>query len=137
MLTWIIPQLPAPDILDAGMSFQIGDNIGDYQIIDVLGRGGMGKVFRVRNLVSDRVDAMKIIAPDLGGNPELADRFLREIKVHDSLEHPNIAALRTALRVGDQFAMVMELVEGMDVEERLRQGPIETRSAVDIVDQVI
>ena len=119
------------------MSFQIGDTIGDYQIVDVLGKGGMGKVFRVRNLISERVDAMKIVAPDLGGNQELADRFLREIKVHASLEHPNIAALRTALRVGDQFAMVMELVDGMDLDERLRQGPIETRSGIDIVDQVL
>jgi eukaryotic-like serine/threonine-protein kinase len=119
------------------MNFQIGDTIGDYRIVDVLGRGGMGKIFRVRNLISDRVDALKIVAPDLGANAELADRFLREIKVHASLEHPNIAALRTALRVGDQFAMVMELVEGMDLEEKLRQGPIEARAALDLVDQVL
>jgi len=119
------------------MNFQIGDIIGDYRIVDVLGRGGMGKIFRVRNLISDRVDALKIVAPDLGANAELADRFVREIKVHASLEHPNIAALRTALRVGDQFAMVMELVEGMDLEEKLRQGPIEARAAVDLVDQVL
>src|SRR5436190_508737 len=70
----------------AGMSIQIGDTIGDYQIVDVLGKGGMGKLFRVRNLISDRVDALKIIAPDLVRDPELADRFLREIKVHASLE---------------------------------------------------
>ena len=119
------------------MSIQIGDTLGDYQIIDVLGRGGMGKLFRVRNLISDRVDALKIIAPDLRGNSELADRFLREIKVHASLDHPNIAALRTAMRVGDQFAMVMELVEGKDLEERLREGPLNVRAAVDLVDQVL
>lgn len=119
------------------MTFQIGDTIGDYQIVDVLGRGGMGKVFRVRNLISDRLDALKIIAPDLGDNPELADRFLREIKVHASLDHPNIAALRTALRVGNQIAMVMELVEGMDLDEKLRQGPLPVRKAVDTVDQVL
>jgi serine/threonine-protein kinase len=119
------------------MSFQVGDTIGDYQIMDVLGRGGMGKLFRVRNLISDRVDALKIIAPDLRADPDLADRFLREIKVHASLDHPNIAALRTALRVGDQFAMVMELVEGKDLEERLHEGRLDVRAAADIVDQVL
>jgi serine/threonine-protein kinase len=118
-------------------SIQVGETIGDYQIIDVLGRGGMGKLFRVRNLISERIDAMKIIAPDLARDPELGDRFLREIKVHASLEHPNIAVLRTALRIGDQFAMVMELVEGKDLDERLREGPLEPRAAVDIVDQVL
>ena len=134
----IIPPATGPDILDAAaMNFQIGDTVGDYRIVDFLGRGGMGRLFRVRNLISDRVDAMKVIAPDLRGSPELADRFLREIKVHASLEHPNIAALRTALRVGDQFAMVMELVEGMDLDEKLRQGPIEARAAVDLVEQVL
>jgi serine/threonine-protein kinase len=125
------------DILDAEMSFQAGDTIGDYQIVDVLGHGGMGKLFRVRNLISDRLEALKIIAPDLSRNPELADRFLREIKVHASLDHPNIAALRTAMRVGDQFAMVMELVEGKDLGEKLHDEPLEIRTAVDIADQVL
>jgi eukaryotic-like serine/threonine-protein kinase len=119
------------------MSFQIGDTIGDYRIVDVLGLGGMGKVFRVRNLISDRLDAMKIIAPDLGPNPELADRFLREIKVHASLDHPNIAAMRTAMRVDTQIVMVMELVDGVDLDEKLRAGPLEVPEAVAYVDQVL
>ena len=61
------------------MPIQIGDILGDYQVTGVLGRGGMGKVFRVRNLVSDREEAMKIVLPDLSENAALADRFLREI----------------------------------------------------------
>src|ERR1044071_6235017 len=119
------------------MNLETGSIVGDYQIVGTLGAGGMGKVFKVRNTISDRIEAMKVLLPDLAGAPELADRFLREIKVHASLEHPNIAAVRTALRVGDQFAMVMELVEGRDLDERLREGPIEPRAAIDIVDQVL
>ncbi|MBZ5623265.1 MAG: hypothetical protein LAQ69_31765 [Acidobacteriia bacterium] len=72
----------------------------------------MGKVFRVRNLLSQRVEAMKIVLPDSAADPGLADRFLREIRVHASLEHPHIAHLRTALRVENQVVMIMELVEG-------------------------
>jgi hypothetical protein len=72
---------------------------GDYQVIGILGAGGMGKVFKVRNVISDRQEAMKVLLPDLATAPDLANRFLREIKVTASLDHPNIAALRTAVRV--------------------------------------
>ena len=81
------------------MPIQIGDIVGDYRVTGVLGRGGMGKVFRVRSLITDRDEAMKVVLPDLAENPALADRFLREIKVHASLQHPNIATLHTALRI--------------------------------------
>src|SRR5512140_3666219 len=68
----------------------IGTSLGDYQIIGILGAGGMGKVYKVRNVISDRVEAMKVLLPDLQTEPDLADRFIREIKVQASLEHPNI-----------------------------------------------
>jgi serine/threonine protein kinase len=119
------------------MALQIGDTVGDYEIVGVLGKGGMGKVYRVRNLLSDRIEAMKVVLPDLGADPGLADRFLREIRVHASLEHPHIAALRTALRVDNQVLMVMELVDGVSLEERLRQGALDLKSSVHYVDQVL
>src|ERR1051326_624390 len=81
------------------MSLDVGGRIGDYEIVSTLGAGGMGKVFKVRNVISDRIEAMKVLLPDLEQQPELADRFMREIKVQASLQHPNIAALHTALRV--------------------------------------
>ena len=84
------------------MSLQPGMQIGDYQILRQLGAGGMGQVFQVRNVISDRIEAMKVLLPDLIGDPGLADRFLREIKVQAALEHPNIAGLRTAIRDGNQ-----------------------------------
>src|SRR5882724_8003262 len=90
--------------------FQVGDTIGDYQVIGLLGAGGMGKVYRVRNLISDRVEAAKILLPDLSGEPELAERFMREIKVQASLNHPYIASLHTALRIDNRLVMVMELL---------------------------
>jgi serine/threonine-protein kinase len=119
------------------MPIQIGDTLGDYQVTGVLGRGGMGKVFRVRNLVSDREEAMKIVLPDLGENVDIADRFLREIKVHASLVHPNIAALHTALRIEGRLVMIMELVEGVSLEETLRHGPVETAEAVRYLNQIL
>src|ERR1035441_3274685 len=119
------------------MAIQIGDIVGDYRVTGILGRGGMGKVFRVRSLVTEREEAMKIVLSDLEENPALVDRFLREIKVHASLQHPNIAALHTALRIEGRLVMIMELVEGVSLEETLRHGPVEIAVAVDYVHQIL
>jgi eukaryotic-like serine/threonine-protein kinase len=119
------------------MAIQLGDVLGDYKVIGVLGRGGMGKVFRVRSLLTDREEAMKVLLPDLDENPDLADRFLREIKVHARLHHPNIAALRTALRIDERLYMVVELVEGSSLGEKLREGPLPVPAAVAYTTQAL
>ncbi|MGO9258581.1 MAG: serine/threonine-protein kinase [Bryobacteraceae bacterium] len=116
------------------MPIQIGDIFGDYQVTGVLGRGGMGEVYRVRSLLTDREEAMKVV---LNEDPALADRFLREIKVHASLQHPNIAALHAALRIEQRIVMILELVEGVSLEETLRRGPIEAPVAVHYINQVL
>jgi eukaryotic-like serine/threonine-protein kinase len=110
--------------------FEVGATVGDYQIISVIGRGGMGKVYKVRNILSDRIEAMKVLLPDVEAGPDLMERFLREIKVVASLEHPGIASLRTALRANDQILMVMEYVDGMSLHSRMQQGRIDTARAV-------
>src|SRR5690349_22464335 len=119
------------------MSLDVGSRIGDYEIVSTLGAGGMGKVFKVRNVISDRIEAMKVLLPDLEQQPELADRFMREIKVQASLQHPNIAALHTALRVDNQLLMVMELVDGVTLEQQLNAGPIPIANAVNYISQVL
>jgi len=119
------------------MDLQIGSTIGDYQIVGILGAGGMGKVYKVRNVISDRLEAMKVLLPDLANAPELADRFLREIKVQASLEHPNIASLHTAVRQDNQLLMLMEFVNGTTLEQRLKDGPIPVEKAVDYIRQVL
>ncbi|MGH9345500.1 MAG: serine/threonine protein kinase [Terriglobia bacterium] len=119
------------------MSFEIGNRIFDYEITGVLGAGGMGKVYKVRNVISDRVDAMKVLLPDLAHQPELADRFLREIKVLASLNHPNIAAFHTALTFENQLIMVMEFVSGITLNERLQQAPLPLNRAVACADQAL
>jgi serine/threonine-protein kinase len=119
------------------MTDETTKRIGDYEILGVLGSGGMGKVFKVRNVISDRIEAMKILLPDLAGRQDLADRFLREIKLLAGLNHPNIAALRTALTLNNQLVMVMEYVEGTTLATRLEQGPIPAADAVNYIDQVL
>ena len=119
------------------MSDTTPQRIGDYEIIRELGHGGMGKVFLVRNVLSDRVEAMKIILPDLAARSEFVSRFTREIKTLASLDHPNIAALRTAFTAGDQFVMVMEYVDGVTLADRLQHGPLPVADAVNYTSQVL
>jgi len=117
--------------------YTVGQRVGDYEILAVLGAGGMGKVYKVRNVISDRIEAMKVLLPNLASQKELADRFLREIKVLASLNHPNIAALRTALTLDDQLVMIMEYVEGVTLSSRLQSGPLLPAEAINYVDQVL
>jgi eukaryotic-like serine/threonine-protein kinase len=119
------------------MGIQVGDVLGDYTVTGVLGRGGMGKVFRVRSLLTDREEAMKVLLPDFDENPDLAERFLREIKVHARLQHPNIASLRTALRIEERLFMLMELVDGASLADRIKQGPMSVPDSVDCMSQVL
>jgi eukaryotic-like serine/threonine-protein kinase len=114
-----------------------GARKGDYLILGTLGAGGMGKVYKVRNTLSDRVEAMKVLLPDLSDQKDLADRFLREIKVLASLHHPNIAELRTALTIDNQLVMIMEFVQGSTLASRLQQGPIRYADSLAYFDQVL
>lgn len=99
-----------------------GTQIGSYEIISALGSGGMGQVYKVRQLVCDREEAMKVLLQGASGSSEINDRFMREIKVLATLDHPNIAALRTAFRHESQLIMVMEFVEGQDLGRRMKAG---------------
>jgi hypothetical protein len=117
--------------------FTVGQHVGDYEVLSILGVGGMGKVYKVRNVISDRVEAMKVLLPDLTAHQSLADRFLREIRLLASLNHPNIAALRTAMTFENQLVMVMEFVEGETLANRISRAPISTADAVNFSDQVL
>ena len=105
------------------MAYEAGEHVGDYEVLGRLGRGGMGAVYKVRHVITDRLEAMKVLLPDLRAAAELAERFSREIKLLAGLIHPNIAGLHTAVRWKEQLLMLMELVEGDSLAERLQAGP--------------
>ena len=114
-----------------------GTRKGDYEILGVLGAGGMGKVYKVRNVLSDRIEAMKVLLPNLVDQKDLADRFLREIKVLAGLNHPNIAAMHTALTIDNQLVMIMEYVEGSTLEACLHRGATPCGEALNYIGQVL
>ncbi|HET6218786.1 MAG TPA: serine/threonine-protein kinase, partial [Acidobacteriaceae bacterium] len=119
------------------MAFEIGQRVGDYEIVSMLGVGGMGRVYRVRNVISDRTEAMKVLLPDLVAEPDLAVRFISEIRMLASFDHPNIAQLHTAFQVDNQLVMMMEFVEGFTLEQRAKQGPIPQSDIINYMQQVL
>ncbi len=119
------------------MSIEPGQVIGDYEVIGLIGAGGMGQVYRVRNVISERIDAMKVLRPQAESTPDVAGRFLREIKLQASLKHPNIAVLYTAMRFEDQILMFMELLEGVGLDQKLRRGCLPAPEAVNYASQCL
>jgi eukaryotic-like serine/threonine-protein kinase len=119
------------------VAFEIGQQVGDYEIVSMLGVGGMGSVYRVRNVISDRTEAMKVLLPNLVAEPDLAVRFISEIRMLASFDHPNIAQLHTAFQVDNQLVMMMEFVEGSTLEQIAKQGPIPQSDVINYMQQVL
>lgn len=119
------------------MAFQPGQLVGDYQVLDALGKGGMGHVYRVRNVISDRVEAMKVLLEDVGAAPGVGDRFIAEIRTLARLEHPNIAKLHTTFKAENQLIMVMEFVDGTDLAAKAKEGSIPLYKIVGYIKQVL
>jgi len=117
--------------------FVPGQRLGDYEILGVLGSGGMGRVYKVRNVISDRVEAMKVLLANLADQKELADRFLREIKLLAALHHTNIASLFSALTLDNRLVMLMEYVEGVTLLSRLQSSPIPPTDAISYSEQIL
>ena len=117
--------------------FQLGEKFGDYEVIQILGAGGMGQVYKVRNTISDRFEAMKVLLPNLEQQSDLADRFLREIKVQATLHHKNIAGLHTAQRQSDRILMFIEFVDGITLDKALQRGPLSPDLAATIIGEVL
>jgi eukaryotic-like serine/threonine-protein kinase len=119
------------------MSFGIGDTVGTYKIVAAIGAGGMGEVFRVEHVVTNRVEAMKILAAATSSSPEQDQRFLREIQLQASLSHPNIAAVHNAFWDNGHLVMIMELIQGASLRTLLEGGRIPLTTAIDYACQAL
>ena len=119
------------------MGLKAGERIGDYEVLTPLGHGGIGEVYKVRHVISQRTEALKLLRTDREG-ADLSERFLREIRVLASLSHPHIAKLHTAFQVNEQVAMVMEFVEGQDLQWKMRSPwPLRPWEGIDFVRQTL
>jgi eukaryotic-like serine/threonine-protein kinase len=126
----------AGDLLDGEMELARGTRVGPYRIEAVLGAGGMGQVYRARDLQLERDVALKVLPDVFADDPERLARFTREAHVLASLNHPGIAAIYGFENVGAVHALVLELVDGPTLADRLAHGPILLDEALPIAHQI-
>jgi serine/threonine-protein kinase len=111
--------------------------IGAYEILALIGQGGMGEVYRARDTRLGRDVAVKVLPSVFASDPDRMGRFEREARVLASLQHSNIAVLHGLEESGDVRALVMELVEGPTLADRIAQGPISIEEAIPIALQIV
>ena len=112
------------------MGFDVGRTVAGYEIVEVLGSSKLGIAYKVRNVFAQRFEILKILPRGGQDNEEQTARFLREIKVHARLVHPNIVTFYNAREIEGDLVMTTEYVSGVTVAERLESGPISPKDAV-------
>ena len=118
------------------MQLSPGTRLGPYEIVAPLGAGGMGEVYRASDTNLDRDVAIKVLPEDVASDPERLARFEREAKSLAALNHPNVATIHDFERDGELHLLVMELVEGETLAERIGRGPIPVEEAVPLFVQI-
>src|SRR5882672_295247 len=121
----------------AGSELASGSELAGYRIESLLGRGGMGVVYRAHDLALDRKVALKLLAPELAGDIRFRERFLRESRLAASLDHPGIIPIYDAGEVGGQLYIAMRLVEGTDLKRLLaEEGVLAPERTLRLLEQV-
>jgi serine/threonine protein kinase len=114
----------------------IGKTLGHYRVGEQLGRGGMGEVYVADDLNLNRKVALKFLPDAFAGDPERMARFEREAKLVASLNHPNIAAIYGLEQAEGKRFLVLELVEGETLQQRLSKGPLQIEEALGVCRQI-
>lgn len=126
------PTLPVREPL----TLEAGDHVGRFEITGILGAGGMGEVYRARDSQLGREVAIKILPPAHAIDPQRLLRFERESRVLASLKHANVAAIHSIEDVDGLRLLVLELIEGPTLAERVKAGPVPLPEALDIARQL-
>ena len=118
------------------MALEVGSRLGHYNVTALIGEGGMGQVYQATDTNLDRQVAIKVLPDAFSSDPDRLARFEREAKVLASLNHPNIGAIYGLEKSGDTRALVLELVEGPTLADRISKGPIPLDEALPIAKQI-
>src|SRR5215472_624366 len=118
------------------MALTIGTQLGSHEITALLGKGGMGEVYRARDMKLKREVAIKILPEEFSRDADRVGRFQREAEVLASLNHPNIAGIHELAEANESRFLVLELVEGETLADRIGRGPIPVDEALAIARQI-
>ncbi|SVA48546.1 uncharacterized protein METZ01_LOCUS101400, partial [marine metagenome] len=118
------------------MPLNPGTRIGVYEVTAKIGEGGMGEVYQARDTTLDRDVALKVLPEAFTADPDRLARFQREAKVLASLNHPNVGGIYGLESAGDAQALVLELIEGPTLADRITEGPIPVDEALEIATQI-
>src|SRR5437867_1423907 len=118
------------------MSVPAGTRLSSYEILSLIGVGGMGEVYRARDCKLKRDVAIKILPEGLESQPERISRFEREAELLASLNHTNIAIVHDFQQSGERHFLVMELVEGETLADRVQRGPLPLDETLQIARQI-
>jgi len=118
------------------MALTIGTQLGSHQITALLGKGGMGEVYRALDLRLKREVAIEVLPEDFSRDADRVSRFQREAELLASLNHPNIAGIYDVQQHGDSRFLVLELVEGETLADRIAHGPIPLDEVLEIAKQI-
>jgi serine/threonine protein kinase len=112
--------------------------LGQYRILEQIGQGGMGRVFKAEHRAMGRVVAVKVLAPNLMKAGRASELFLREVRAASKLVHPNIVAALDANEVGGRYFLVMEYIDGPNLDQLVNeQGPLPVGQACDFIRQAV
>src|SRR5215475_2265429 len=118
------------------MPLTIGTQLGSHEITALLGKGGMGEVYRARDMKLKREVAIKILPEEFSRDADRVGRFQREAEVLASLNHPNIAAIHDVEETSGTRYLVLELVEGETLADRIARGPVPVEDALNVAIQI-
>jgi tetratricopeptide (TPR) repeat protein/predicted Ser/Thr protein kinase len=124
---------PVLEEIDSGM---IGETLGHYRIVELVGRGGMGEVYRAEDLRLGRTVALKVLPAELAGRRAARERLIREARAASKLTHPNIATIYEVNEARGRVYVSMEFVEGENLTQRLQHGAPSSDEVIDIGSQV-
>ena len=110
---------PLPDADSCGKLIK---KIGNYEILERIGRGGMGEVYRARHVLLDKIVAVKVLPEAFAEDSQAVKRFERELKLIGNLSHPNIVQAHGAEQIDGKLLLVMEFVEGMNLQQFVASG---------------
>ena len=115
---------------------EIGDSLDNFKLIEILGKGGQGVVYKALDTKLERFVAIKVFAPELNGKKRYFERFEREAKLASTLDHPNISTIYSLFEHDGYHCIAMQYVEGVNLHDFAQDRPLEIKSALNLIIQV-